>query len=65
MTKRLRQMFDYQRFENNLHLKEMLDRALARYGFREEGELSDDEAGMLNAAGSMVVDPRNRWEDDI
>ena len=65
MTKRLRQMFDYQRFENNLRLKAILDRALARYGFSGEGELSDDEAGLLNAAGSLVADPRNRREEDL
>ena len=40
----------------------MLDDALDRYGFSGEGELSDDDAGLLNAAGSTVADPRRGRE---
>lgn len=62
MDKKLRGMFDYQRFENNPRLKSMLDNALSRYGFSGEGELSDDDVGLLNAAGTTVADPKHNKE---
>ncbi len=55
---RLREVFDYQRFENNDRLSFMLADALGRYDFSEEGELSDDDVDLLNAAGSLVNDPK-------
>ena len=51
MENKLRQVFEYQRFENNSRLTGMLEQALERNGFSKEGELSDDDAGLLNAAG--------------
>ena len=57
MDNTLRRMFDYQRFENNPRLKSMLNDALSRYDFSGEGELADDDAGLLNAAGTTVADP--------
>ena len=58
IEQRLRGIFDYQRFENNDRLSAMLSDALARYDFSDEGELSDDDAGLLNAAGTIVSDPK-------
>lgn len=58
MERRLREIFDYQRFENNSRLSSMLSDALERYGLSDEGELSDEEAGLLNAAGTITNDPR-------
>ena len=55
---RLRNIFDYQCFEKNSRLSDMLSDALDRYDFSGEGELSDDDAGLLNAAGSIVSDPK-------
>lgn len=55
---RLRTLFDYQRFEMNNRLSSMLSDAFGRYDFYGEGELSDDDAGLLNAAGSIVSDPQ-------
>ncbi len=55
---RLREVFDYQRFENNDRLSFMLADALGRYDFSGEGELSDDDVNLLNAAGSIVSDPK-------
>ena len=55
---RLRNIFEYQRFEKNNRLSAMLSDALGRYDFSGEGELSDDDAGLLNAAGSIVSDPQ-------
>ncbi len=63
MDNTLRRMFDYQRFENNPRLKSMLNDALSRYSFPDEGELSDDEAGLLNAAGTQVADPKRGKEE--
>lgn len=62
MEQRLRQLYDRQRFENNPRLKKMLDDAFGRYDFSGEGELSDDDAGLLNAAGSTVANPRRDME---
>lgn len=55
---KLRNIFDYQRFENNDRLSAMLTDALGRYDFSGEGELSDDEVGLLNAAGTTASDPK-------
>lgn len=61
MEQRLRQMFEYQRFENDPRLKKMLDDALSRYDFSgSEGKLSDDDAGLLNAAGSTTANPHSK-----
>lgn len=67
MERKLRKLYEYQRFENDPRLKKMLDDALSRYSFSEcgEGELSDDEAGLLNAAGSQVADPKRGKENQI
>ena len=60
---RLREVFDYQRFENNDRLSFMLADALGRYDFSEEGELSDDDVDMLNAAGSSVSNSKTEtWK---
>lgn len=67
MEQRLRNIFDYQRFENNDRLTAMLSDALERYDFSNEGELTDDDAGLLNAAGTIVDDPnfdggKRKWQ---
>lgn len=58
IEQRLHGIFDYQRFENNDRLSIMLADALGRYDFSEEGELSDDDVDLLNAAGAFVSDPK-------
>lgn len=61
MDRTLKQMYEYQRFENNPRLKKMLDDALSRYDFSEnEGKLSDDNAALLNAAGTTTADPHKK-----
>lgn len=57
MEKKLKQLFDYQLFENNPRLAAMLSRTHEKYDFSDDGELSDDEVEELNAAGSVVRDP--------
>ena len=63
MENTLRRMYEYQRFENNPRLKNLLNDALSRYSFPDEGELSDDEAGLLNAAGTQVADSKRGKEE--
>lgn len=59
MEKKLKQLFDYQLFENNPRLAAMLSRTHEKYDFSGDGELSDDEIEELNAAGSVVSDPHD------
>lgn len=58
MEQTLRELFAYQRFENNPRLSVMISDTLKRYDFFAEGELSDDSLEFLNAAGSTVADPK-------
>lgn len=56
MELKLRELFDYQQFEQDPRLKAMLDAANDRAGFaeRDEGELSDDDVdGVVRVAGSL------------
>lgn len=43
----------------------MLSDALGRYDFSDEGELSDEDVDFLNAAGSIVSDPKADREKRI
>ena len=48
MEKKLRSLFEYQKFEQNAELQSIIDRVHARYSARM---LSDDEADQVAAAG--------------
>ncbi len=48
MERRLRQAFDFQRFEGNARLQAVIDEAHARM---DAYELADDELGFVSAAG--------------
>ena len=50
MEKRLRRLFDYQKFEQNAELQSVIDAVHARYSSARM--LSDEEADQVNAAGS-------------
>ena len=50
MEKRLRRLFDYQKFEQNAELQSVVDAVHARYSSARM--LSDEEADQVNAAGS-------------
>ena len=54
MERKLGNLFDYQRFENNPHLEEQINDTIRRYDRAEEGALSDDDVEFLNAAGMAV-----------
>lgn len=47
MEKKLRALFDCQRFEKNVHLERLINETESRYAM----ELSDEDLDMLNAAG--------------
>ena len=49
MEKRLKQLFDYQKFEGNSELQLIIDSVHARYGVKE---LSMDEMEFVSAAGT-------------
>ena len=49
MEKRLKQLFDYQKFEGNSDLQLIIDSVHARYGVKE---LSMDEMEFVSAAGT-------------
>ena len=63
MENKLKQLFDYQRFENEPRLAAMILETFEKYDSSEEGELLDDEAEMINAAGSVVKDLENKKRD--
>lgn len=56
MENKLKSLFEYQRFEKNAHLQNLIDETLNRY---DAVELSEDDLDYVNAAGSSVV-PRKQ-----
>ena len=51
MENKLRALFDYQKFEQNKDLQNVIDRVHARYRSSTARMLDDDEADMVAAAG--------------
>ena len=58
MEKKLRALFDYQKFEQNADLQNVIDRVHARYRTSHARMLDDDEADMVQAAG--MQDPARK-----
>ena len=52
MEKKLKNLFDYQRFEKNPRLQKIIDQS----GSLCKKELSDDELTFVNAAGDRIFD---------
>lgn len=50
MEKKLKALLDFQKFEKNPKLDNLINESLNRYGT----ELSDDEAALANAAGDLM-----------
>ena len=48
MERKLKGLFDYQKFDGNMKLQSVIDSVHSRYGMRE---LDMDEIGMVSAAG--------------
>ena len=59
MMRNLRNIFDYQRFEGNARLSDMIARTEAKYLGRVA--LEEDALSFLNAAGSKALDA----DDDL
>lgn len=51
MEKKLKALFDYQRFEKNARLEKLISETGDRY----TRELDDNELGLVNAAGEFTV----------
>lgn len=49
VEKRLRALFEYQRFQRNSHLASLIEETEEKYSH----ELSDDDLELVNAAGDM------------
>ena len=61
MEKKLSRLFDYQKFEGNRDMQQVIDSVHARYARRE---LSEDEMDWVNAAGTPeTMLPEKRKED--
>lgn len=59
MEKKLKKLFDYQKFEDNARLNKMISDTESRYG----EELSEDSLSQIAAAGEMGLPPRSKDED--
>ena len=59
MEKKLKKLFDYQRFEKNERLEKIIKETESRYG----GELSDDELSFVNAAGEPTAPTRKKMSE--
>lgn len=57
MEKKLRALFDFQRFEGNAELQKAIDSVHSRYA---SCELSLDELDMVSAAGMPHRDPKEK-----
>lgn len=51
MENKLKQMFDYQKFEGNERLQKVIDSTQSKFGTK----LEDDDLEMINAAGSPII----------
>ena len=59
MEKKLKQLFDYQKFEGNSDLQLIIDSVHARYGVKE---LSMDEMEFVSAAGTPDTPKKKEQE---
>ncbi len=60
MERKLQAMFDYQKFENNSALQQVIDSVHARLGMRE---LSLNEMEWVSAAGSPEISLTGKQKD--
>lgn len=57
MESKLKSLFEYQKFENNSRLQNLIQDSLSRY---EGVELSDDDLEFVNAAGMQTREKKNQ-----
>ncbi len=62
MESKISRLFDYQKFEPNSKLDKLIQDVESRYSL-DDNMLSDDELGMVNAAG--VADERIKGRIDL
>ncbi len=60
METKLRKLFEYQRFENNSRLENLINETEIRYA----AALSDDDLFMVNAAGEIPAEPEQLSKND-
>ncbi len=59
MDNKLARLFDYQKYEPNLRLGAIIDNVESRYEL-ENNRMSDEELGMVSAAGSPIAEDREK-----
>ena len=59
MEKKLKKLFDYQRFEQNAKLEKLIQETESRY----EKELSEEDLSLVSAAGE-IKEERKTFADD-
>lgn len=59
MDKKLKMLFDYQRFEKNQRLEELIRETESRYA----KELSEEDLSLVSAAGE-IKEEQNKFTDD-
>ena len=60
MEERLKQLFDFQRFERNARLASLIEKTEQRYGHI----LSDEDLEWVSAAGDLDAQRIKKGEDD-
>ena len=60
MENKLKALFDFQKFEGNSDLQQVIDSVHARYRTNDFRELSLDEMEMLSAAGEPEIQPKKK-----
>ena len=61
MDKTLKRLFDFQKFEQNEDLQQIINSVHARYGVRE---LSLDDLSQVNAAGDPALMAQNKEKEN-
>ena len=61
MEDKLKKLFDYQRFEKNGSLEELIRETEKQYA----GELSDEDLSLVNAAGEITINPGIISENEV
>jgi len=63
LERKLKGLFDYQKFDGNMKLQSVIDSVHSRYGLRE---LNMDEIAMVSAAGvPEIVNGKNDLKESL
>ena len=61
MEKKLKSLFDFQKFDGNSELADMI--AATEKRFSKNQQLSDEDLSWISAAGTGIVDPKKKDKD--